>query len=69
MSVVEENRKDYIKALKYRKEYEQWKDSLNDQNKIYETAQLEKKIAVEQKQKEVQVLEVENKAKEAQNRV
>jgi signal transduction histidine kinase len=69
MAVVEENRKDYVKALKYRKEYEQWKDSLNDQNRIYETAQLEKKIAVEQKEKEVQVLEAENKAKEAQNRV
>jgi len=69
MSIVEENRKDYVKALKYRKEYEQWKDSLNDQNRIYETAQLEKKIAVEQKEKEVQVLEAENKAKEAQNRV
>lgn len=69
MSVVEENRKDFIKALKYRKEYERWKDSLNNQNKIYETAQLEKKIAVEQKEKEVQVLEAENKAKEAQNKV
>jgi len=69
MSIVEENRKDYIKALKYRKEYERWKDSLNDQNRIYETAQLEKKIAVEQKEKEVQVLEAENKAQEAQNRV
>jgi signal transduction histidine kinase len=69
MAAVEENRKDYAKALKYRKEYEQWKDSLNDQNRIYETAQLEKKIAVEQKEKEVQVLEAENKAKEAQNRV
>jgi len=69
MAVVEENRKDYLKALTYRKEYEQWKDSLNDQNRIYETAQLEKKIAVEQKQKEVTVLQAENKVKEAQNRV
>lgn len=69
MAVVEENRKDYIKALKYRKEYEQWKDSLNNQNRIYETAQLEKKIAVEQKQGEVNLLQAENKAKEAQKRV
>jgi signal transduction histidine kinase len=69
MSVIEENRKDYVKALSYRKEYERWKDSLNDQNRIYQTAQLEKKVAIEQKQKEVQVLEAENKAKEAQNRV
>jgi signal transduction histidine kinase len=69
MAVVEENRKDFQKALKYRKEYEQWKDSLNDQNRIYETAQLEKKIAVAQKQKEVNVLEAENKLKEEQNKV
>lgn len=69
MAVVEENRKDYVKALKYRKEYEQWKDSLDDQNDIYETAQLEKKIAVEKKEQEVQLLEAENRAKEAENRV
>lgn len=69
MSVVEENRKDYVAALKYRKEFEGWKDSLNNQNKIYETAQLEKKITVEQKEKEVRVLEAENKAQEAQNKV
>lgn len=69
MAVVEENRKDFAKALVYRKEYEKWKDSLNDQNKIYEVAQIEKKFAVEQKQKEVRVLQIENKAKEAQKKV
>ncbi len=66
MAVVEENRNDFKKALVYRKEYEQWKDSLNNQNKIYETAQLEKKIAVAQKQEEVNVLEAENKTKAVQ---
>ncbi|MEQ6125118.1 tetratricopeptide repeat-containing sensor histidine kinase [Pseudotenacibaculum sp. MALMAid0570] len=69
MSIVEENKKNYIKALLYRKEYEQWKDSLNDQNRIYETAQLEKKIAVKQKQNEVDRLEADNKVKAAQNKV
>ncbi|MEO8534143.1 MAG: tetratricopeptide repeat protein, partial [Flavobacterium sp.] len=34
MAAVEENRKNYIAALAYRKEYETWKDSLNDQNKV-----------------------------------
>lgn len=63
MAVVEENRKDFKKALVYRKEYETWKDSLNDQNKIYEVAQLEKQLAIEKKQKEVDLLQVENKAK------
>lgn len=63
MAVVEENRKNFQKALVYRKEYEQWKDSLNDQNKIYEVAQIEKEFAVKQKQQEVNLLEAENKAK------
>ncbi len=63
MAVVEENRKDFARALKYRKEYEKWKDSLNDQNKIYEVAQIEKEFAVKQKQQEVNLLEAENKAK------
>ena len=63
MAVVEENRKDLRKALEYRKEYEKWKDSLNDQNKIYEVAQIEKAFAVKQKQQEVNLLEAENKSK------
>lgn len=63
MAVVEENRKDYKKALAYRKEYEKWRDSLNNQNKIYEVAQLEKEFAIKEKQKEVSLLQAENKAK------
>jgi signal transduction histidine kinase len=66
MAVVEENRKNYKKALTYRKEAEQWKDSLNNQSKIYEVAQLEKQFAVKQKQQEVDLLHVENKAKEVE---
>ncbi|MBP0903121.1 ATP-binding protein [Mariniflexile gromovii] len=63
MAVVEENRKDFEKALTYRKEYEKWNDSLNDQNKIYEVAKIEKEFAVKEKQKEVSLLQAENKAK------
>jgi len=66
MAVFKELRKKPYEALKYRKEHEQWKDSLNDQNKIWEVAELEKKFAVKQKQKEVNVLEAENKLKEAE---
>ncbi len=65
MAVVEENRKNYKEALKYRKEYEGWMYSLNDQNKIYEVAQVEKKLAVAQKQQRVELLETENKLKQA----
>jgi signal transduction histidine kinase len=66
MAVVEENRKNFQLALVYRKEFEQWKDSLNDQNKVWEIAEVEKKFAVKQKQKEVNILEAENKVKVAE---
>lgn len=66
MAVVEENRKNLPKAMTYRKEYEKWKDSLNDQNKIWEVAQLEKEFAVKEKQKEVSLLQAENKLKQAE---
>mgnify|MGYP001791298518 CR=1 FL=1 len=66
MAVVEENKKNYQRALIFRKEMEQWIDSLNDQNRIYEVAKKEKEFAVAAKQKEVTLLETENKLKEAQ---
>jgi len=66
MAVVEENRKNFPLSLTYRKEYETWKDSLNDQNKVWAIADLEKKFAIKQKQKEVNVLAAENKAKIAE---
>ncbi|PHS10341.1 MAG: histidine kinase [Kordia sp.] len=66
MSIVEEYNKNFSEALKYRKEVGKWKDSLNDQNKVWEVAELEKKFAVKQKQKEVTVLEAENKLKAAE---
>ena len=66
MAVVEENRKNYKLSIAYRKEFEKWKDSLNNQNEIWEVAKLEKEFAVKQKQKEVNVLEAENKLKVAE---
>lgn len=66
MAAVEENRGNYKKALAYRKESGQWKDSLNNQNKIWAVADFEKKFAVAQKQKQIKVLEVENKLKDTQ---
>lgn len=66
MAVVEENREDFAQALVYRKEYERWQDSLNDQNKIWEIAQLEKEFAVSQKEKEVKLLQSENRLKVAE---
>jgi signal transduction histidine kinase len=66
MAMVEENKGDLKKALEYRKEAEQWKDSVHNQNKIWAVADFEKKFAVAQKQKEIKVLQVENKLKNTQ---
>lgn len=66
MAVVEENRGNFKKSLAYRKESEQWKDSLNNQNKVWAVADFEKKFAVAQKQKQIKVLEVENQLKNTQ---
>ncbi|PZX93776.1 histidine kinase [Flavobacterium aquariorum] len=66
MAVVEENRGNFKLALTYRKESEKWKDSLNNQNKVWALADYEKKYAVAQKQKQISVLKVENKLKDTQ---
>jgi signal transduction histidine kinase len=66
MSVVEENKGNYKKALAFRKESIQWKDSLNNQNKVWAVADFEKKYAVSQKQRQIKVLEVENQLKNSQ---
>jgi signal transduction histidine kinase len=66
MAVVEENRGNFKEALVYRKESEQWKDSLNNQNKVWAIADFEKKYTVAQKQKQISVLKVENKLKDTQ---
>lgn len=66
MAVMEENRKQFSKSLEYRKEYESWRDSLNNQNKVWALAELEKEYAVTQKEKEIKVLRAENKVKIAE---
>ncbi|WP_243693051.1 tetratricopeptide repeat-containing sensor histidine kinase [Tenacibaculum skagerrakense] len=69
MAIIEENRKDYQKALKYRKEYEQWQDSINNRARIYELGQKEKEFAVAAKQQEIDVLQLENRLKETQRKI
>nr|WP_294787327.1 tetratricopeptide repeat-containing sensor histidine kinase [uncultured Flavobacterium sp.] len=66
MAAVEENRGNYKKALSYKKESDQWKDSINNQNKIWAVAEYEKKFAIAQKQKQIKVLKIENKLKNTQ---
>ncbi len=66
MAIVEENRKNFEQSIVYRKEAEIWNDSLTDQNKIWAIAEVEKKFVVKQKQKEIQILEVENEIKKTE---
>lgn len=66
LAVVEENRKNFEKSITYRKEAEKWNDSLTDQNKIWALAEVEKKFAVKEKQKEIEVLQVKNEIRETQ---
>lgn len=65
MAVVEENRGDFEASIQFRKEYERWKDSLTDQNKIYEEAQQEKKYLAEKKQQEIEILAKDNRLKQS----
>lgn len=66
MSIIEENKNNFFQSLIYRKEYEQWKDSLNNQNEMWELSQLEKKFSVAQKEKKIKLLQTENKLKIAE---
>ncbi|MCR9173379.1 MAG: ATP-binding protein [bacterium] len=57
MAVVEENRGNLEKSLAFRKEYDQWKDSTNNQEKVWEIAQIEKRHLAETKQREIGLLQ------------
>lgn len=51
--------KELSAALRYRKEFERWKDSLTSQQKIWSVAQYEKRLALSEKQKEIDLLAAE----------
>ncbi len=63
MSIVEENREDYKRALKYNIEYHKWADSVNSEINELEVERLENELNIQAKEKEVTVLQAENKAK------
>ena len=63
MSIVEENREDYKRALKYNIEYHKWADSVNSEINELEVERLENALNIQAKEKEVTVLQAENKAK------
>ncbi|WP_298510150.1 tetratricopeptide repeat-containing sensor histidine kinase [uncultured Kordia sp.] len=66
MAVVAENQKQLAQSLQYRKEYEQWKDSLWNRDKVWSLAKQQKEFAVKEKQQEVQLLQLDKKYQEAE---
>ncbi len=55
MAVVERNRENYKESVRYYREYNKWKDSIWNRDKIWQTVEAEKQIALAQKQKELLV--------------
>ena len=53
MAIVEKNRGNYEASVKYFEEYDKWKDSLFNRDKIWELTEKDKQIAVAQKQSEI----------------
>ncbi len=60
LALVYNRLKNYKQSAKYWDEHRTLSDSLNDQNSIYQVAELEKKAALTIKQKEVEKLEATN---------
>ena len=57
MAVVSENQNKLKVSIAYRKEYEKWKDSIWNRDKIWELAKQEKTFVVAQKEKEIELQE------------
>lgn len=66
MVIIEKERKNFQKALDYLSEYMDYKNFLNDRERTWEIAEIEKEHAVQLKQDEVDNLAIENKLKEAE---
>ncbi|WP_431165560.1 tetratricopeptide repeat-containing sensor histidine kinase [Tenacibaculum halocynthiae] len=61
MAVVEKNRQDYKKSIKYYEEFNIYKDSIWNRDKIWELTEQEKKNAIAQKDNEIIIKEEELK--------
>ncbi|WP_299621610.1 tetratricopeptide repeat-containing sensor histidine kinase [uncultured Tenacibaculum sp.] len=68
MAVIERNRKRYKESVEYYQEYNKWKDSIWNRDRIIELADRNKKLMVAQKDKEIAIQEAEIKQKEAVQR-
>ncbi|CAL2078885.1 tetratricopeptide repeat-containing sensor histidine kinase [Tenacibaculum sp. 190524A02b] len=57
MAVVERNRKRYKESVAYYREYNKWKDSIWNRDRIWELTERDKKLALAQKQQEIALQE------------
>ncbi|MGG8495228.1 tetratricopeptide repeat-containing sensor histidine kinase [Tenacibaculum sp. TC6] len=55
MAIVERNRKNFEKSLVYYQEFNKWKDSIWNRDKIWELTEKDKQVALAQKEKELLV--------------
>ncbi|MCG8578142.1 MAG: ATP-binding protein [Flavobacteriales bacterium] len=69
LAIVAENESDYESALNYRKDYENWIDSVWNQTRIWELAESEKKLELGFKEREINLIEREKEFKERQLRI
>ncbi len=65
MAIVEENRNDYKTALQYFKKYSKIQDSLKDSQRIWELAEQQKKVELQQKNTEITTLEKNKQIQQA----
>ena len=66
MAVVEENRNDYKKAIGFRKEYEAIQKELWNRDKVWELAEKDKQYEVNLRDKEIAVLEEQERTQKAE---
>lgn len=66
MAVVEENRDNPLAALEFRKEFDQWKDSLHDEQRLWETARMERSQQIEHDRQKIELLRRDNEIRRAE---
>ncbi len=66
MAVIEKNRKSYKESVAYYTEFNKWKDSLNNRDRIWELTEKDKQLAVAQKQQEIAVQDEKLKRQKVQ---
>ncbi len=68
LAIVSKNKKNYKKSVLYYEEYNRWKDSIWNREKIWELTERDKHMAVSQKEKEIELHKLQLKQQNIQRR-